>query len=675
MSKATLEPAGAAPRGRLARFVLQLSRDKADTLLLLGAVVLVLAPHAAHLPAWITIACAMTLAWRAVITLRGLRMPPSMILVPISFIAMVGIFMTYRSLLGRESGVAMAVLLLAFKMLEMKARRDLFVVVYLAYFLLLANFLDSQSIAMALMGVCAIIALLTAQLTFQYTGVVPPLKKRLLLGGKMLGIAAPVAIALFFLFPRIQGPLWGLPTHSPSARTGLSADMSPGTMSNLAQSTEIAFRAKFNGNAPEQSRLYWRAIVMGDFDGLTWTRSAQRELQGEQVLVRGPALDYQVTLEPHGRRWLLALDLPTAVPQLVNNMARMSGDLELRSVREVTERIRYDARSHLLAQAEAGPTLPDSERWLKLPRGFNPKAMQAGLDLQRYGDPAERAQVVLKQFREGGFSYTLQPPLLGKNTVDEFLYQTKAGFCEHYASAFVFLMRAADIPARVVTGYQGGEINPIDGFMVVRQSDAHAWTEIWLKERGWTRVDPTAAVSPDRIERNLARALPPSEAGFANLGLIELGIDSDSLLAQLRFRLNAINTGWNQSVLNYDRASQRSLVDALIGSLTETRTLAGIAAMLLLLVVVHTLRVRAQTDPVDALYSALCQRMGRLGVTRARDEGPTAYGARVAASTLAPQRKEATVRFLQLYSAYKYGPGAADPHLVSTLKKLLNGSQ
>lgn len=667
------ELAAAAPQGRIARFLLQLSRDKADTLLLLGAVLLVLAPHALHLPAWITMTCALTLAWRAFLTLRGLRMPPSLILLPLAAASMVLIFLTFRSLLGRESGVAMAVLLIAFKTLEMKAKRDLFVVIYLSYFLLLTNYLHSQSIGMALMSVLAIIGLLTAQLTFQYTGLVPPLARRVLLSAKILALAAPLAAALFFLFPRIQGPLWGLPGDANTARTGLSATMSPGNISNLAQSSEIAFRARFEGTPPGQSRLYWRAIVMDHFDGRTWTRSQGRPLGDEQAHISGTPLRYQVTLEAHNQRFLLALDVPTAIPTLINNAARMSGDFELRTMREVSERVRYDAVSHLTLRTVAAATLPDSERWLKLPQGFNPRAMQAGLDLQRHADPAERARLVLEQFRTGGFVYTLEPPLLGKDSVDEFLYGARAGFCEHYASAFVFLMRAADVPARIVTGYQGGEMNPIDGFMMVRQSDAHAWTEIWLPHRGWIRVDPTAAVSPDRIERNLARALPPEQGTFGSL--IQLNLDRDSLLAKLRFRLNAINNGWNQSVLNYDRQRQRDMVEALADALTSVGALAAAAGLLLLLFVAHKLRVRSQSDPVDALYSALCQQLGRLGVVRAADEGPTAYAARVALMPLAPERKAAIARFLQLVSAHKYGPGAADPHLVPTLKRLLNSSQ
>ena len=658
-----------APRPLLARLRLQLSRDKADTLLLLAAAALVLGPHTGHLPLWVSLMCACTLAWRAVITLRGTRMPPSYLLLPLAIAAMGGVFITYKTLLGREAGVAMAVLLVAFKMLEMHAKRDLFVVIFVCFFLILTNFFYSQGIGTGLLMVLSIIALLSAQLSFQYTGLVPPLGRRLLLGAKILGIAAPLALAMFFLFPRIQGPLWGMPSDANTSRTGLSNSMAPGNISSLAQSGEIAFRVKFIDPVPAQSRLYWRALVLADFDGRTWTRGAN--IPGERTLAfRGAPVRYQVTLEPTGQRWLFALDMPHSLPQLFENSARISDAFELRTVAPIQERMRYDIDSQLDYQLEAG-ALADRAHWLQLPPGFNPNTLQAGLALQREPDPSKRVGSVLAAFRNEPYSYTLEPPLLGQHSVDEFLYQTRAGFCEHYASAFVFLMRAADVPARVVTGYQGGELNPVDGFLSVRQSDAHAWAEVWLAQRGWVRIDPTAAVSPDRVERNLARALPP-EGVFGQL--VNLGLEGNSWLAQLRFQLNAINTGWNQWVLNYDPQRQHKLQESLGGALSNWRYLAAIAALACLFFVARARRLRAQKDPVDTLYSALCQQMSRLGMGRASDEGPNAYAQRLAGMTPGPQRKDAILRFLALYSAYKYGAQAPERDLVPTLKRLLNSS-
>jgi transglutaminase-like putative cysteine protease len=658
------------PQGRLARLRMTLSRDKADTLLLLAAATLVLAPHTGHLPPWVSLMCACTLAWRASITLRGTRMPPSLLLLPLAVAAMGGVYISYKTLLGREAGVAMAVLLVAFKMLEMHARRDLFVVIYLCFFLILTNFFYSQSIATGALMVLSIIALLTTQLSFQYTGLVPPLVQRLRLGAKMLAIAAPLALAMFFLFPRIQGPLWGMPGDATGAKTGLSNSMAPGNISSLAQSGDIAFRVKFNGALPPRANLYWRALVLGDFDGRAWTPG--RPAAGERALAtRGTPVSYQVTMEPTGQRWLFALDMPHSLPAMFENRARITGDFELRAYVPITERIRYDVTSQLDYQLDAS-ALPDAQRWLQLPPAYNPQARKAGLALQGQADPLERVRSVLTRFRSEAFSYTLEPPLLGENSVDEFLYQTRAGFCEHYASAFVFLMRAANVPARVVTGYQGGEYNPVDGYLAVRQSDAHAWAEVWVAERGWLRIDPTAAVAPERVQRNLARALP-AEGVFTQL--INIGLDESSWLAQLRFRLSAINNGWNQWVLNYDPQRQHKLQQWLGEALSNWRILALLAALGGLWFVARARRRRAQTDPVDTLYSALCAQLARLGMARDADEGPNAYARRLAGLPLAPQRKQAASHFLSLYSAYKYGAHAPERDLIPTLKRLLNSFQ
>ena len=255
----------------LARFA-ALPRDKADTLLLLFAALLVLAPHTAHLPAWVSMLCALTLLWRGVITLQGKRMPPSLLLLPLAGAAMFGVAHSYQSLLGRDAGVAMLVLLVTFKMLEMHARRDLFVVVFLCFFLVLTNFFYEQGIGTALLMAVSVLALLTAQLSFQFTGTPPPLRQRFLMSAKLLGLATPLAFALFFLFPRIEGPLWGVPGDASSARSGLSESMAPGTMANLAQSGEPAFRVRFEGRAPSQEQMYWRGPVLGAYDGRTWTR-------------------------------------------------------------------------------------------------------------------------------------------------------------------------------------------------------------------------------------------------------------------------------------------------------------------------------------------------------------------------------------------------------------------
>lgn len=659
-------------RARLAGFFARLPRDKADTLTLLAGALLVLAPHALHLPLWVTALCATTLAWRVAITVRGTRLPPSTLLLPLALAAAGGIWLTFHTVLGRDAGVAMLVLLVAFKMLEMRARRDLYVVIFLCFFLLLTTFFYAQGIGTALMMVASVVMLFTAQLSFQFTGAVPPLRRRLWLAGRVVLIAAPAGILLFLVFPRLPGPLWGLPNDAAIGRTGMSDSMSPGNLAHLAQSDATAFRVRFIDPAPAQPQLYWRGVVLSRFDGRTWTQIQRlRPASAAAHPTRGPAVRHEVTLEPSGQRWLYALDLPDAPPQVAGRASAISHEQELAAFAPIDQRVRYEAVSHPNYSLEAGAALPGAARWLDLPDGFNPRALAAGEALRAYADPAQRVKAALHTFRTESFSYTLDPPPLGRHSVDEFLFETRAGFCEHYASAFVVLMRAAGVPARVVTGYQGGELNPVDDFMTVRQSDAHAWAEVWLAGRGWLRVDPTSAVAPERVQRGAASALPRRGA-LAGLGqLMDFGAGANPFFARIRFEMAALNNGWNQWVLNYSPERQHGVVESIAAALLDWRAFGALLLCAPLLALAHARRVRRRGDPIDALYSALCLQLGRRGLARGADEGPNAYRARLAHAPLAPAQHAAAARFLRLYSAYKYGAQPPPPGLAATLKSLL----
>jgi transglutaminase-like putative cysteine protease len=510
------------------------------------------------------------------------------------------------------------------------------------------------------------------------------MRTRLLMGAKILALAMPLAALGFVLFPRVNGPLWGQPEGGRGAHTGISDTMAPGQFSNLAQSDEAAFRVKFEGAPPPQTELYWRGPVLGAYDGRTWTRVTPRAYPGRKpdtppsqltLKVQGTALRYQVTMEPTDSRWLFALEMPQALPQLSEGSASVSGEFEIQAGSPLRERIRYELASYTDFRLQAGETLDNAYQWLLLPYGRNPQALAAGERLRHaHPDPVQRVQAVLSQFNHDGFAYTLEPPLLGKDAVDEFLYTTRAGFCEHYAGAFVFLMRAAGIPARVVTGYQGGELNPIDGYLTVRQSDAHAWSEVWLPRQGWVRVDPTAAVSPDRVRRNLASALPPpAPFGFEGLGRL-MQPDPDSLLAKVRYAIGAANNSWNQWVLNYTPQRQHAFLASLQDGVFSWRSAGLLIVACALLPIAGKFWRRRREDPVDRLYSALCHRLGQLGLPRAPDEGPTAYAARISATALSPEPKAAAAEFLRRYSAWRYA-AQAQPHgvhLLTTLKELLS---
>lgn len=657
-----------------------MSRDKADTLLLLASCALVLLPHAGNLPGWIMPICAVLLMWRGWITFRGNRMPPSWLLLPLAVLAMAGVYLTYRKLFGRDAGVAMLALLLTLKLLEMHAKRDLFVVLFLSFFLILTRFFYSQSIGTALMTIVAVIAILTTQLSFQYTGVVPPFKQRLRFGLAILGLAAPLTLVLFLLFPRIQGPLWGLPSDAQSGRSGLSETMAPGNITQLALSDEVAFRVKFNDPAPPKSRLYWRGVVLGDYDGRTWSRLRSRLTPNRplEVKLRGAPIRYEVTLEPHNQRWLFALEVPQTLPEVPGNPARISYDMQLLSSRPINERVRYGAISHVDFDMQPNEPAKLLQPWLELPSGLNPHTLEYAAQLRNKSDNhVEMINAVLRLFREQNFRYTLEPPPLGEHAIDEFLFHTRAGFCEHYAAAFVVLMRALGMPSRVITGYQGGEINPADGFMVVRQSDAHAWAEVWLEGRGWTRVDPTAAVAPNRVEQNLSSVIPRQFLG----GLVTLDARRIAWVAhwfKLRQNWDAVTNAWNQRVLSYNPDKQKDFIKSLGFDHVDWRTM--VALMFVLGIAVMAIAIlplilhQKKRDPVDAIYQSLCRKMARLGLPKAIHEGPRGYAARLTAadSPLPADKKAALARFLELYETVRYGaadntPSSAIPKLKSLL--------
>ena len=661
-------------------FRIILSRDKADTLLLIFACLFVLLPHTEHIKWWVTVSCALLLFWRGWLTLSGRRLPPSLVLLPIAVMMMAAVYLTHRTLFGKEAGVTMLVLLLTCKLLEMHAKRDLFVVIYLGFFLLLTSFFYQQSIFAAILTLTGVCLLLTAQLSFHYTGSSPPLRQRLKFAGTILGLAIPVTIIAFILFPRIQGPLWGLPGDAGSARSGLSSSMAPGNISDLAQSEEIAFRVKFTEDIPAKPQLYWRGIVMNLFDGRQWSpdesrRSTRPEQSQDWVSYGGKPVHQEITLEANGQNWLFSLDMPASKPEIegvAETAANLNRQMESRRTQSSTERIKYTVESYPVYQLEANSSYDQHLSSLLLPEGFNPRTNEWAASLrQQYTDDLQLIQAVLNHFRKENYVYTLEPPRLGRNSADEFLFNTRAGFCEHYASAFVLLMRAANIPARVVAGYQGGELNSVDGYLEVRQSDAHAWAEVWLAGKGWIRIDPTAAVAPERVQRSLNYAVP--RQGLA--GLINLSPGSISIFNKMRMQWSAVNNSWNQWVLNYNQNTQKSLLNSL-GFIkvdwAQVTLLFFIASSLVLAVIALPLmRNRPRISALDKVYFSFCRKMEKKTTARVAHEGPQAYLERLRLALPANEYENAE-RFMTLYTAARYGknPGPENM-LIRRLKSLL----
>jgi transglutaminase-like putative cysteine protease len=450
--------------------------------------------------------------------------------------------------------------------------------------------------------------------------------------------------------------------------------MSPGNISNLALSEEIAFRVKFSQTLPDKSLLYWRGIVLNRFNGKTWSHEDVQRIAPDStpVQIDGKPVRQQIILEPNGQRWLFALDIPMLAPTVDGMTSSINTQLEIHSSQAINSRIRYDAVSYPSYQLQVQLTPRELQSSLALPPGFNPKTLSYANQLkQRVQDNQQRIQEVLQLFRREKFVYTLEPPLLGENSIDEFLFASRAGFCEHYSSAFVVLMRAMGIPARVVTGYQGGSPNSVDGYMEVRQSDAHAWAEVWLSGRGWIRVDPTAAVAPERVMQNLFSTQP--RRGMS--GLVNFAMGSNSWLQSMRMQWNAINNSWNLWVLNYNQAKQIDLMRSLGLSEWDWPQLALIfffvAIAIMAIVALPLMRNQTQISALDRVYLSLCQKLANQGVIRADHEGPFTFMQRI--KDRLPEAKYHTLQeFLSLYSASKYGKNAVpEASAVAQLKILL----
>ena len=478
---------------------------------LIAGATLTVAAHTLWLPFWVDATAAALLFWRAFVSIRGGALPARWLLILLTVAGALGVFFSYRTIMGRDPGVTLLVLLLFLKLLETRAQRDVFVVAFLVYFVALANFFYSQSIPIA--GLMLLTVFVTTTALVGFSAPKRPMVDVLKTAGRMLAQAGPVMLLLFFLFPRVQGPLWGMPQDAYSGVTGLSETMSPGSISSLSLSDAIAFRVKFRTEPPPRARLYWRGPVLSDFDGLTWRVGLPQLRRSMSVESADSPVDYEVTLEPHNHNWMFALEMPARIPPA----GRLTSEYLVISLTPIRSRIRYEMSSVPQFQAASGGGPEDLANALRLPRGVNPRALAlAGEWRESLADPGAIVRRAIEFFRGGRFEYTLQPPALGRNSVDEFLFDTKQGFCEHFASSFAFMMRAAGVPARVVTGYQGGDTNPVDGYMVVRQADAHAWAEVWLAGNGWTRVDPTAVAVPIRVELGITATAP----GGASLPLL-----------------------------------------------------------------------------------------------------------------------------------------------------------
>ncbi|MCX7154969.1 MAG: DUF3488 and DUF4129 domain-containing transglutaminase family protein [Rhodocyclales bacterium] len=620
-------------------------------------------PLAPQVPLWLSLAAGAVFSWRAALTWRQWHLPPRWLLVLLVIAGTVGVFLQYRTTMGRTPGIALLVVFLSLKLLELRAARDAVATALLCYFLVLGQFLFTQTIPTALLA-CLTVLITTATLLAASDDRPQPLLQ-LRRAGLMLAQALPFMLLLFLLFPRVQGPLWGIPQDRISAVSGLSDTMSPGSIALLSQSDAIAFRVQFKGTVPPQSELYWRGPVMPSFDGRSWrvrqTLGAYTEVPYSGI---GAAVDYEVTLEPHGKFWLFALELPATLPA----DSALTSDYQPIARQAVRNRMRYAQRAWPEAIAGINEASSILREALALPRDGNPRmrAIAAGWRAQHGDDGAAILATAETFFGQQLLIYTLNPPLLGADIVDEFLFDTKRGFCEHFAAAFVFALRAAGVPARVVAGYQGGEVNPVDGYLVVRQYDAHAWAEAWIAGRGWVRIDPTAISAPSRINSNLASAVPTEE------GLPFLARSDLAWLREVRYRLDAVTNGWNQWVLGYNPQRQRDLLAGLGMNEPDWRSMTAVLSVLcggvMLGLTVWILRNRLRVDPALAAWRRFTARLARRGIVWQPWEGPLAFAERAAGQ--APRHAKSIVEIATLYARMRYGPAPQAGDLLQLKQKI-----
>ncbi|MGC4060563.1 MAG: DUF3488 and transglutaminase-like domain-containing protein [Aquabacterium sp.] len=550
-----------------------LTRESRDTLWLLAVLTLSVAPHLMRLPLWCAISTAAAILWRARVAWRDSALPPRVLLLLCLAASLAATVLTFHSLFGREAGITMVTLLAALKTLELRARRDAFVITSLGFFLILTQFLYSQTLPMAALMFMVLMGLLTSLVLAQRPTGRPTIWSAVKVASRSVLMGIPVMVALFVLFPRL-GPLWSVPADA-GQHTGLSDQINLGNVAELAQDDSIALRVRFTHGVPKAHDLYFRGPVLDTFDGRTWqsqpaTAATQREQPDlDPVRPHGEAIDYQITLEPSRVAVVPLLEgtlMARPTPPSTEPQLRRQG-LNWQANSPLTDRSQIDAQAWPGVRHGPEQAVPQLRVWLQLPLGFNPRTIQWARSLRAQADmsqadPRALSMRVLQHIRQGGYTYTLAPTNDGLDTdgnpevhlIDQFWMDRKTGFCEHFATAYVVVMRAMGIPSRVITGYQGAVLNPVDGLFVVRNSDAHAWAEFWQPGEGWVRVDPTAAVAPDRIER-------PRPSYRERRGLPgPLSSISPATWGKLRDYIDAGNNRWNVWVLQYSRNKQMNML-------------------------------------------------------------------------------------------------------------------
>ncbi|MBU0500074.1 MAG: DUF3488 and transglutaminase-like domain-containing protein [Gammaproteobacteria bacterium] len=569
------------------------------------------------------------LIYRVIAVFHSRLLPSRPLLLVLTLAFLILFFFRVERILGAQGGISLLLVMAGLKLLEIRRRRDLYFSVLLGFFTVITVFLHEDSPPVALLMLAAVIGMIS--ILVESSRIAGPACRLFdLRQAAILSLQAlPIALVLFLLFPRLNAPLWSFNLGEKTARTGLSDSITPGSISQLVLSSEVAFRVLFDGPIPPPRERYWRGPVLWRTDGLNWTRSPQMMAPAQEVPMGLRVADYRIFLQPSENPWLILLDLPASAP----DGSVLSRDFQVLTQTPVSALRRYQARS-FTSFSPLGIDPMQQRLGLQLPSNVTPR-MRALVAGWRSGaaSPAQIVQKALVHFNQQPFVYSLRPPLLGNSPIDEFLFETRRGFCEHYATSFTLLMRLAGIPSRLVTGYQGGELNPQGDYLLVRQSDAHAWSEVWLPDRGWVRVDPTGAVAPERIERPLDIDAALGE-GESALFVIEGSGLFRAFGRNIRWGLDALNLSWQRWIIGYDQSRQRDFLSHMGLGWVDQRLLSalafGLAGIVFLILFAYLRRQgRERPDPLAKAYGRFCRRLAGIGISREGHEGPLDFERRV----------------------------------------------
>lgn len=623
---------------------------------LLGSIALITLPHAWHIPVPLFGFFATLLIWRLIGVQRTHWLPNRWLLFLLTILGITLLIAQHRGLFGRDAGTALFVVALGLKLMEIHGKRDVFLIVYLAFIVAASQFLYEQSILMAgyILLVCT--ALLATLITQNATQV--QTQVALKTSATIILQALPLAVVIFVLFPRLEAPRWMWLADDNKALSGLSDTLEPGSISDLSLSDELVFRVRFDGEVPPPALRYWRGPVYSNTDGVHWTIAATHNQPNQAIDFSGESVHYTLLMEPQKQNWVFGLDMPESFDASL----RRNSTFQLLTNKRPADRAEYKLVSR--PNYNTGPiSATEYQQNLQLPKAATEKQQALINKLQGFdGRPEQFIQNLLNHFKEEKFYYTLTPPLMPDEPIDTFLFETRSGFCSHYATAFVYLLRIAKIPARVVGGYQGGEINEVGGFLEVRQADAHAWAEAWLEKKGWVGFDPTAAVAPERIERGVNVDLQVS-SGAVNFGPLVNESAALNWLKRSRQLWQSIDYNWQRWVINYSGANQMRFLQSLgiDGIAALAKWLVGGLIMATLPLAWWLLKQpKKPADKTLVIYRRFCNKLAKAGAVIRRGEGAKDFAERVKKQRpeLAAQIEQITALFIRL--RYQADATAAD---------------